>query len=396
VLALTTSGGKRLAEERTGRNRRHLLVGLLRPSVFARLADYGDVNDADRFAAIRRCAGFSAAKRPWVRLPRPARWALRDRMADPAGDSCCSCRSAGPMDLRGAQAASAAGRRTRYGFERKPDLRRTGRQRVQRAFRLHLLSPPFVFNQLGDLERCALRAGNAHSAASWREVLEPGVARYGGTVKRCYFRGDAPSPTRRYTSSSKPKAWGLRSRYRPIRCCKTRSATSSSTRSGDRRRCAATMPAFATKPAHGQSPDEWWPRSNGIRVRFIGASALSSPPRHGWWSVLSPSITTAAPASSTSKKARARQVDPAVMMIRRRHHRPPPAPRAAGDAEDGGAVVADQLAREADRDRRQGREPRPLHDLSDGRGRGAATDVPGDPDVDRPTSGAAGTHVTGR
>jgi hypothetical protein len=41
VLALTTSGGERLAEERTGRNRCHLLVGLLRQSVFARLADYG-------------------------------------------------------------------------------------------------------------------------------------------------------------------------------------------------------------------------------------------------------------------------------------------------------------------------------------------------------------------
>src|SRR4030081_993400 len=34
VLALTTSGGERLAEARTGRNRRHLLVGLLRQSVF--------------------------------------------------------------------------------------------------------------------------------------------------------------------------------------------------------------------------------------------------------------------------------------------------------------------------------------------------------------------------
>src|ERR1700730_3431744 len=30
VLALTTSGGERLAEAGTGRNRRHLLVGLLR------------------------------------------------------------------------------------------------------------------------------------------------------------------------------------------------------------------------------------------------------------------------------------------------------------------------------------------------------------------------------
>ena len=83
--------------------------------------------------------------------------------------------------------------------------------------------PLFVFNQLGDLERCALRSGNVHSAASgenqtegsrpnggnlrptvdpvgsirlilstsWREVLEPVVVRYRGTVTRLYFRGDA-------------------------------------------------------------------------------------------------------------------------------------------------------------------------------------------------------------
>ena len=51
--------------------------------------------------------------------------------------------------------------------------------------------PLFVFNQFGDLERCALRSGNVHSAAGWREVLEPVVARYRGNMKRRYFRGDA-------------------------------------------------------------------------------------------------------------------------------------------------------------------------------------------------------------
>jgi Transposase DDE domain group 1 len=51
--------------------------------------------------------------------------------------------------------------------------------------------PLFVFNQLGDVERCALRPGNLHSADGWRAVLEPVVARYRGTVKRLYFRGDA-------------------------------------------------------------------------------------------------------------------------------------------------------------------------------------------------------------
>jgi hypothetical protein len=48
-----------------------------------------------------------------------------------------------------------------------------------------------VFNQLGDLERCALRSGNAHSAGGWRDVLEPVIARGRGTVKRRYFRADA-------------------------------------------------------------------------------------------------------------------------------------------------------------------------------------------------------------
>ena len=53
--------------------------------------------------------------------------------------------------------------------------------------------PLFVFNQLGDVERCALRPGNVHSADGWRVVLEPVVARYRDTVKRLYFRGDAAS-----------------------------------------------------------------------------------------------------------------------------------------------------------------------------------------------------------
>jgi Transposase DDE domain group 1 len=51
--------------------------------------------------------------------------------------------------------------------------------------------PLFVFNELGDLEGCALRSGNVHSTDGWRGVLEPVVARYRGVVKRLYFGGDA-------------------------------------------------------------------------------------------------------------------------------------------------------------------------------------------------------------
>ena len=48
--------------------------------------------------------------------------------------------------------------------------------------------PLFVFNQLGDVERCALRPGNADGC---RAVLEPVIVRYRDRVKRLYFRGDA-------------------------------------------------------------------------------------------------------------------------------------------------------------------------------------------------------------
>ena len=51
--------------------------------------------------------------------------------------------------------------------------------------------PLFLFNQFGDLERCALRPGNVHSADDWERVLKPVVVRYKGRKVRLYFRGDA-------------------------------------------------------------------------------------------------------------------------------------------------------------------------------------------------------------
>ena len=51
--------------------------------------------------------------------------------------------------------------------------------------------PLFLFNQLGDLERCSLRPSNVHSADNWEGVLKPVVVRYKGRKIRLYFRGDA-------------------------------------------------------------------------------------------------------------------------------------------------------------------------------------------------------------
>jgi hypothetical protein len=75
MLRLTDTGAVTLADVRTGKNGRHRLAGLLRQSVFGRLAGYEAVNDAERLCrdpATRWVVGHQAiAALP----PRPARWA---------------------------------------------------------------------------------------------------------------------------------------------------------------------------------------------------------------------------------------------------------------------------------------------------------------------------------
>jgi hypothetical protein len=64
ALGLIEMEGETLADARTGRNGCHALVGLLRQSVFGRLAGYENVNDAERLRhdpAIRWIVGGTAA-----------------------------------------------------------------------------------------------------------------------------------------------------------------------------------------------------------------------------------------------------------------------------------------------------------------------------------------------
>jgi hypothetical protein len=65
ALGLTAMAGDLLADARTGRNGRHDLIGMLRQSVFGRLAGYEDVNDAERLRhdpAMRWIVGGKAAQ----------------------------------------------------------------------------------------------------------------------------------------------------------------------------------------------------------------------------------------------------------------------------------------------------------------------------------------------
>src|SRR5262245_15751051 len=72
--------------------------------------------------------------------------------------------------------------------------------------------PLFVFNQFGDLERCALRAGNVHSADNWYDVLKPVVARYQRKVS-----GNLDRPTERLQCTKARDAGDAPDRRRPRR-----------------------------------------------------------------------------------------------------------------------------------------------------------------------------------
>src|SRR6266446_1123646 len=305
ALALTASGGERLAEARTGKNRRHFLVGLLRQSVFGRLAGYEDVNDADRLCrdpTMRWVVGGAAPMGRAASASQMGRfeteWLVR------------SDNVAALADLPGQWIDAVHQRRQPKVIVLDMDSSDSPTYGEQEgsAYNGHFgctcYHPLFVFNQLGDLERCALRPGNVHSADGWREVLEPVVSRYRGRVKRLYFRGDAAFANPEVYEFFEAEGMSYTIRLPANRVCRTRSATSSSVRSVDRRRrCAVTIPASATRPVHGTSRDEWWPRSSGTPASFVRASASSSPTWRGRLSASLPSTTTAAPASSTSKKA---------------------------------------------------------------------------------------------
>src|SRR5260221_5954849 len=143
-------------------------------------------------ATIRRCAGWSAAAHRWVGRPRPARWAASrpSGLARPENLAALS-------DLPGDWIDTVNRRRPPKMIVLDMDSNESPTYGEQEgsAYNGHFgctcYHPLFVFNQLGDLERCALRSGNVHSAAGWRDVLEPVVARYRDAVKRRYFRGDA-------------------------------------------------------------------------------------------------------------------------------------------------------------------------------------------------------------
>src|SRR6202521_3018746 len=254
VLALTTSGGERLADARTGKNRQHLLVGLLRQSVFGRLAGYEDVNDAERLCrdpAMRWVVGGRAPMGQAASASQMGRFET-EWLARPVNLAALAA-------LPGDWIDTVHRRRPPKSIVLDMDSSESPTYGAQEgsAYNGHFgctcYHPLFVFNQLGDLERCALRSGNVHSAADWRAVLEPVVARYCDRVKRRYFRGDAAFANPDIYEFLEAEGMGYVIRLPANRVLQDKIGYLLKRRSGDRRmRCVATTPASAIKRRAGR------------------------------------------------------------------------------------------------------------------------------------------------
>ncbi len=192
ALGLSAMAGEMLADARTGKNGRHALVGMLRQSVFGRLAGYEDVNDAERLRYDPAMRWIVGGKAPSDRAASPSQMGRFETKWLAAEKNLSAL-----ADLSGQWIDRVHDRRPPRGIllDMDSSVSPTHGEQENSVWNGHYdctcYHPLFVFNQFDDLERCALRPGNVHSAAGWEAVLKPVVARYQGKVLRIYFRAAA-------------------------------------------------------------------------------------------------------------------------------------------------------------------------------------------------------------
>jgi hypothetical protein len=193
ALGLTEMALWELCDIRTGRNSRHDMLAMFRQSLFGRVAGYEDVNDAGRLArdpVMRLISGQRNFDRHGASESQMGRFETSTLTAFK--------NLAALADLSGKWIDRVRQLRKRPNLILDIDSSESPVHGSQEGsaynghFGCSCYHPLFVFNQFGDLERCALRPGNVHSAHDWRAVLDPVVKRYRWSgLWRRYLRADA-------------------------------------------------------------------------------------------------------------------------------------------------------------------------------------------------------------
>ena len=194
VLGLTEMGTELFTDSRQGSNKQHLLVPLLRQSIYSRLAGYEDVNDAEQLAvdpAMRHVVGGRAAEADHEAASMSVVGRFETEILSQRHNLTAL------MNLSG-QWIDKVHRHQPLReliLDLDSSVSETYGQQEGTAYNGHFkclcYHPQFLFNQFGDLEYAMLRRGNKASAKYWRRVLLPVIRRYRHLSIPKFFRGDA-------------------------------------------------------------------------------------------------------------------------------------------------------------------------------------------------------------
>ena len=181
-----------IEDARTGRNIRHQMTGLLRQSVYARLAGYEDVNDHERLfrdPAMRAIIGRKALERSAASSQTVSRFQTETLATEE------NVRALPSINHAWVSKAMRSTDTKKVILDMDSSEFPVHGNQEGSAYNGHFISrcyhPLLVFNQYGDCEGATLRPGNVHSAEGWRDLLQPIVERYKAAGKRIYFRADA-------------------------------------------------------------------------------------------------------------------------------------------------------------------------------------------------------------
>ena len=226
ALNLTSPAAELLHDWRTGDNKQHSMVALLRQSLYSRLAGYEDTNDAERLAvdpAMRQVVGGRATERTAASTSQMGRFET-EVLTQPKNLKALTKLSGKWIDRLWEHRAMRD-----LILDMDSSVSETYGEQEGTAYNGHFgctcYHPLFCFNQFGDVEGTLLREGNVHSAEDWQAVLAPVVARYQTRTCGAIFERTRPLPSRNYMSIWKPKVLSMPSVCPPtMRCCGTSSS----------------------------------------------------------------------------------------------------------------------------------------------------------------------------
>ena len=192
MIRLTDMAADLIIDKRTGKNIQHQIPGLLRQSVYARLAGYEDTNDQEglsRDPAMRAVIGRRALERTAASSGTVSRFETEILAQDENIEALSSLNSAWVSK------AVSLSKAKKVILDIDSSESPVHGSQEGSAYNGHFCStcyhPLFCFNNYGDCEGAVLRPGNVHSADGWREFPSPIVGKYRDMGKKLYLRGDA-------------------------------------------------------------------------------------------------------------------------------------------------------------------------------------------------------------